>query len=81
MSIKTICNLKEGEKGVIVSYNNDKIAGKLLSMGVLPGKTLRLIRRSLFGGGLYLKMEDHIIALRKDEANHIFIEEGKEEII
>ncbi len=73
MSLKTASDLKEGETGMILSYGNDRIAGKLLSMGFIPGKTLRLVRKSPFGGGLYLKMEENVIAVRENEASYILI--------
>ena len=75
---RTVASLKEGETGVILSYSNDKVACKLLSMGVLPGKTLRLIRKAPFGGGFYLKVEEHILAIRESEASNILIVEIEE---
>lgn len=70
---EVLSNLKIGEEGKIYKYTNDVIASKLLSMGVLPGKTLRLIRRVPFGGGLYIKVEDHNIAVREEEAKNIVL--------
>ena len=49
-NFETLANLKEGEHGIIHQFTDDKMASKLLSMGVLPGKSLRLIRRVPFGG-------------------------------
>ena len=74
---KTLANLKEGQEGVIYEFTNDLMASKLLSMGVLPGKLLRLIRRVPFGGGLYIKIEDHNIALRLEEAKNIVLDMKK----
>ena len=46
----------------------------MLSMGILPGKFLKLIRRVPFGGGLYIKVEDSNIGIRDNEAQNILIE-------
>lgn len=69
----SLVNLKENEEGNIVHFTDERTASKLISMGVLPGKTLKLVRRVPFGGGLYVKVEEQNIGLREDEARHIFI--------
>jgi ferrous iron transport protein A len=71
MAIELLSNLKEGECGLIVRYTDDKMACKLLTMGVLPGKELMLIRRVSLKGGLYLKVGEQTIAIREEEAKHI----------
>lgn len=70
----SLSHLQEGETGIIRTFTNDKMASKLLSMGVLPGKHLRLIRRVPFGGGLYIKVEEANIAVRQSEALNIMVE-------
>lgn len=72
--LKILSNLKDGEKGTIRHFTNDHMASKLLSMGVLPGKSLCLVRRVPFGGGLYIKVENHNIAVREDEARNIVLD-------
>ena len=71
---KTLALLKEGQEGVIHAFTNDQMASKLLSMGVLPGKMLQLVRRVPFGGGLYVKIEGQNIALRLEEARNIVLD-------
>jgi Fe2+ transport system protein FeoA len=70
---EVLADLKVGGEGRIHKFTNDVIASKLVSMGVLPGKTLRLVRRIPFGGGLYIKVEDHNIAVREEEAKNIVL--------
>ena len=72
--LEQLSNLKEGEKGTISHFTNDQMASKLLSMGILPGKCMRLMRRVPFGGGLYIKIDNNNIALRVDEARNIVLE-------
>ena len=73
-NLDTLSNLKVGDEGKIHNFTNDSIASKLLSMGVLPGKFVKLIRRAPFGGGLYIKVDDHSIAVRDEEAKSIVLE-------
>lgn len=63
--------LKPGEKGIIQSLDESVIASKLLEMGFLPGKEIRLVRTALGGSPLYLDVQGNFIALRKDEAKVI----------
>lgn len=72
--LESLSNLKDGQKGTIHHFTNDHMASKLLSMGVLPGKCIRLIRRLPFGGGLYIKIDNQNIALREDEARNIVLD-------
>ncbi|NJN35402.1 MAG: ferrous iron transport protein A [Saprospiraceae bacterium] len=69
----SLVNLKENEEGNILYFTDERTASKLIAMGVLPGKTLKLVRRVPFGGGLYVKIEEQNIGLREDEARHIYI--------
>lgn len=71
---KTLALLKEGQEGIIHEFTNDRMASKLLSMGVLPGKMMQLIRRVPFGGGLYVKIEGQNMALRLEEARNIVLD-------
>ncbi len=70
---EVLSDLKVSQEGKIHKFTNDVIASKLLSMGVLPGKTVRLVRRIPFGGGLYIKVEGHNIAVREEEAKNIVL--------
>ncbi len=59
--------LKSGFKGTIDHFSSDEIARKLMSMGVLPGESIELIRKAPFGGGWYIKVGQRCLALRKQE--------------
>jgi ferrous iron transport protein A len=71
---KTLAVLQEGQEGIIHEFTDDLMASKLISMGVLPGKMLHLVRRVPFGGGLYVKIEGQNIALRLEEARNIVLD-------
>jgi ferrous iron transport protein A len=70
---RTLAALADGQFGVIHQYTHDVIASKLMSMGILPGKSLKLVRRLPFGGGLYVKVGNQNIALRQEEAENILV--------
>ncbi len=44
-----------------------------MAMGILPGSVVKIIRRAPFGGGCYIKADNILLALRKDEACTIVI--------
>lgn len=57
-----------GQIGTIVQFTDERLASKLLSMGILPGSQLELVRRAPLGGGWYVKVENRqYVALRKQE--------------
>jgi ferrous iron transport protein A len=70
---EVLADIKVGGEGKLHKFTDDVIASKLLSMGVLPGKIVRLVRRIPFGGGLYIKVENHNIAVREEEAKNIVL--------
>ena len=58
-------------KKIISHFTNNQVAGKLMSMGILPGSRVELVRKAPLGGGWYVKIDRQIIALRKDELDCI----------
>jgi Fe2+ transport system protein FeoA len=67
----SVTQMKEGRGGRITHFTDDHIAGKLMTMGVLPGSSLRVVRIALFNGGYYLKVDGMSIVVRSDEASNI----------
>lgn len=74
ITTKAVAQLKAGDYGTIAHFTNDQMAGKLLSMGVLPGSNVQVIRVAPFNGGFYLKVDGNCIAIRATEAAHIFLD-------
>lgn len=70
---KTLDKVGVGAKGTISHFTNERIASKLLSMGVLPGTTIQVIRKAPFGGGCYVKADNMLLALRQSEACSIVL--------
>ncbi len=65
--------LTPGKRVQIVSVSVSDFEAKLLAMGVLPGKTIELVRKSPFGGAWYVKIDGQSMALRVNEAQTILI--------
>ncbi len=42
-------------------------------MGILPGSRVEVLHRAPFGGGLYIKADNLLIALRSEEAEAIVV--------
>ncbi len=71
---KTIAILKTNEEATIIGFDDDTIAMKLSSMGVLPNAKVQLVRTAPLGDTLYLKINNsQSLVLRKSEAETIQI--------
>ena len=71
MSIAT--QLLPGAHAMIVRYNDEKVAGKLISMGMMPGSKILMIRKAPFGGGYYVRIDGVNLALRENEVKSIVV--------
>lgn len=71
--MKTLIDLKPGEEGIIEGFKEKTLACSLLTLGVLPETTVRVLRKSPMGNAIYLKLGDYFIAMRKSHASHIII--------
>lgn len=71
---KTVDLLKKGEKGVILSFDIDKIPLKLIEMGCMEGHLVELIQVAPFGDPIYLDMNGTHLAIRKEMAREIVVE-------
>ena len=72
-SEKHLNQLKRGAKALVADFLNPKIATKLMAMGIMPGSNIQVIRKAPFGGGFYVKVDNLLIALRKNEAGSILV--------
>ena len=72
--MSTIADLKVGQKGIICNIALDNIPLKLLEMGCLPGKVVKLIQKSPLQDPLYIKVNGSHIAIRVETAERIAVE-------
>ncbi|WP_456421370.1 FeoA family protein [Lutibacter sp.] len=71
--IGTIADLKIGEKAFIEKLCLDNIPLKLLEMGCLPGKEVKLIQKAPMQDPLYIKVNGSYLAIRKETAEKITV--------
>lgn len=68
-----VTKLRMGERAMIVRFEDECIANKLISMGMMPGAELEMVRTAPFGGGFYVKIDGINLALRSNEAQKIVV--------
>lgn len=74
MSSRTAIELTPNETAQIIRFEDMVIAGKLMSMGILPHAQIEMVRRNALGQTLIYRINSRFkIALRKDEAITIII--------
>ncbi|MFT4760750.1 MAG: Fe2+ transport system protein FeoA [Paraglaciecola sp.] len=71
---EAVANLKAGNYGTVAHFTNDQMAGKLMSMGMMPGSYVEVVQVAPFKGGFYLKVDGNCIAIRVTEAANIFLD-------
>lgn len=72
--MKTLAELKIGQKALILDFNIDSIPLKLLEMGCLPGNFVELLQIAPLGDPLYINVNDSHVAIRKETAQEISVE-------
>lgn len=74
---KLLSELKAKTKGSILGFTDELISSRLLTMGILPGSQIELIRKAPLRGGFYIKFDNQRIALRSIEAASILVAVSK----
>jgi len=73
--MKNLYELHINTIGKIKSLNTKNESSLRLSeMGLIPGSIVRMVKRNPFGGPVQLKLNDYYIAIRKEDAQMIFVE-------
>ena len=76
-SIRRLNELKSGEKGTIVSFNNKgnvELKRHLLGMGFVKGSEITFEKVAPLGDPIKFKLKGYSICLRKNEAEYIKVE-------
>lgn len=68
-------NLSVNTPKRISHFTNDQMASKLMSMGVLPGSQISLIRKAPLGGAWYVRVDNKVIAMRAKEIHCIILQD------
>ena len=70
----TIDTLQNGQKAVIVSFDEAVIPLKLIEMGCMEGNFVEVIQIAPLGDPIFLSVNDTNLAIRKEMASKIFVE-------
>ncbi len=78
----TIKDLKIGEYGIIEHIHGEKeLRHHLLDMGLVPGTTLKLMKRAPLGDPIEIRIRGYELTLREDDAKHIYITQIEEPVM
>lgn len=64
----TLAECQKGDKLTLESVDDDDLSIQLLSMGCIPGETLRIEKIAPLGDPILINIEDSFISLRKSDA-------------
>jgi Fe2+ transport system protein FeoA len=72
--MRSLSQLEPGQTGIVDHLElPEEIKGKLLEMGLCPGEKVTFVRLSPFGDPIELELLGYRLALRRSEADRIFI--------
>ncbi|WP_370591103.1 ferrous iron transport protein A [Salegentibacter sp. BLCTC] len=66
--IRTLADLKRGERGIIKEFSEENIPLKLLEMGCLPGNEVEMLQLAPFRDPMYLNINGSHLAIRREIA-------------
>jgi ferrous iron transport protein A len=70
-----LAHLKEGEKGIIHGFNDDRLLLKFLEMGCIPGSEVEICCMAPLGSPVCIRVCGYHLALRKEEAESILLKD------
>ena len=77
-NIKTVNDLAPGDQGIIFDIiAPQKIKQRLMDIGIIKGAEVKMIRTAPFGDPLEIKVHNTLVALRRNEAGFLIIEQGE----
>ncbi|MDX1684543.1 MAG: FeoA family protein [Saprospiraceae bacterium] len=69
----TDITILECRKGTVKGVKDHPLKGRLLSLGILKGKSIEIIHTSLFSGAYYVRVGTQTFGLRKEELEQILV--------
>jgi Fe2+ transport system protein FeoA len=70
-----LSEIKPGNKVLILGYSNEDVPLKMLEMGLLPGNEILVKRLAPLRDPMHIEIAGYDLALRRDEAAQIIVEE------
>ena len=72
--MRNIADLHINEKAIVVHIEHNESVAKYIALGIVPGASVQLLRKSPLNDAYYLKLGNHYLGIREDEAKLIRIE-------
>jgi ferrous iron transport protein A len=72
--VKTVAQLKRGEKGIIKEFADNILPIKILELGCLPGNKVELVLIAPLKDPIYINVNGSHIAIRRSMAKLIELE-------
>ena len=72
--VTRLSELKPGQTGTIIEFNNSEILLKLMEMGCVPGEQIVVEQIAPLGDPISVTVADYRLSLRLDEADQIMVE-------
>ena len=66
-------NIANGRTVTVDSLKDSKLKVKLMEMGLISGKKVKVLFRAPFGDPIAIDIEGYVLSLRKSEANLIYV--------
>ncbi len=66
--------LKDSQTGMVVridSVGNSKLKNRLMTMGLIPGTKVEILRSAPMGDPIAIRLRSYNLAMRKDDAEQI----------
>lgn len=73
-SIDTLAILQAHQEVILKDIDDPMLASRLISMGILPGMLLKLVRSTLRGHTCIILAGKHYFAMRKNEVNALRVQ-------
>ena len=75
MPLKNLSNLSEGETAVIEQFSAEfTLQSRLVEMGLLPGVSIRILKKAPFRGPIELKIRNYEVSIRYLDAEQILVQ-------
>ncbi len=72
--MRSLANLKKGEKALIRSFTDEALSSKLIEMGCLPGEAVMISCIAPLGCPVAVNIAGYQLSLRKEEAASVIVE-------
>ncbi|MCH8330663.1 MAG: ferrous iron transport protein A [Bacteroidetes bacterium] len=73
--MRKLSDLKRGESGTILGFEDEDLSLKLMEMGCLPGEKITVKHVAPLGDPISIKVSGYMLSIRKQEAAFVLLED------